>query len=109
MFGRFKKRRENEWAPRDRKEPREPIDIEQKKTDETVKLVIRNNAIIEVMKEMLEKFGCKATSGRYFVPEKDDFDVILNWATGSGLYVKKSDMGSIVVVDIMRDRELRYR
>jgi hypothetical protein len=98
MFGRFRKRDA---------EPR--VEIEQKTSDEAVRLLVRNNARIQTMRDMVDRFGSKATSGRYFSPEKGGVADIVEWCSGNGLFVKKSDLGSVVALDVMTDKDLRYK
>lgn len=98
MFGKFKKRDA---------EPR--VEIEQKKSDRPVSLLVRNNSRISTMQRLVERFGSVATSGRYFAPENTDTGAIVDWCSENGLYVKKSDLGSVVVLDVMTDKDLRYK
>ena len=98
MFGRFRK---GDAEPR--------IEIEQKTSDEAVHLLVRNNSRIQTMKDMVDRFGSKATSGRYFVPAERSVAEIVEWCSGNGLFVKKSDLGSVVVLDVMTDKDLRYK
>lgn len=98
MFARFRKPAE----------PEERITLEQKKCDEPSKLIIRNNSRIHVLKELIDKFGCKACSGRYITVESTVGE-ITEWCSSNGFFAKKSDLGGTVVLDVMRDKELKYR
>jgi len=98
MFGKFKK---HDAEPR--------VEIEQKRADETLSLLVRNNSRISTMQKLIDKFGTKATSGRYFAPNTTDTGAIVDWCSENGLFVKKSDLGTVTVLDIMTDKDLRYK
>lgn len=98
MFGKFKK---HDAEPR--------VEIEQKRADEALSLLVRNNSRISTMQKLIDKFGTKATSGRYFAPNTTDTGAIVDWCSENGLFVKKSDLGTVTVLDIMTDKDLRYK
>lgn len=98
MFAKFRK---HDAEPR--------VEIEQKRCDRPISLLIRNNSRIATMQKLVERFGSAATSGRYFSPENTSVGDIVDWCAENGLYVKKSDLGSVVVLDVMTDKELRYK
>ena len=103
-------RRERRNPPERRGRPRvEHVEIEQKTTDKPVRLVVRNNSRIQTMQSLLERFGSVATSGRYFVPEEQDASAVAEWCAENHLFVKKSDLGPVAVLDVMTDKDLRYK
>jgi hypothetical protein len=104
MFGRFRKH-----GDEDRQDHQERVEIEQKKSDGAIPLLIRNNSRIQTMQKLVERFGSNATSGRYFAPSTSDVGEIASWCSENGLFVKKSDLGTVTVLDIMTDKDLRYK
>ena len=101
MFGKFRKHDADHGEPR--------VEIEQRRTDEPLSLLVRNNSRISTMQKLIDKFGTKATSGRYFAPDATDTGAIVDWCSENGLFVKKSDLGTVTVLDIMTDKDLRYK
>ena len=80
--------------------------LENRTTDGPVSLIIRNCSSIECMEWLSEKLGYVARVGRYFVPETTDIGAISAICAERGLHMRRTDLGSMTVLDVMRDREL---
>lgn len=76
-------------------------------TDRPVSILVRNGTSLDVMNEMQRELGVVASMNRYFVPKVQNMDTIVGWGVNKGFFVKTSNLGSLVVIDVCKDKRSR--
>ena len=68
-------------------------------------IVVRNCSTQRTKQFQMERLGSTSECGRYFETVAD-LDEIRSFCRKNGFYMRETDLKSVVVVDIMNDREV---